>query len=92
MGKEQPKGAKERIAELEAKVPRWIPVGERLPEHGVQVLGALRGCGSGRYNISRINYNKHAEDYDWEADGFEIGYCWDVTHWMPLPEPPTGEG
>ena len=56
----------------------WIPVSERLPEHMVQVLGALKST-SGKYNISRINYNKHATDYDWEADGFEVSCPYSLT-------------
>ena len=75
--------------ELEAQ-HRWRRVEDGLPKSGVQVLGALRGE-SGRYSISRINYTNSATDHDWEADGWEIGNCWTVTHWMPLPAPPEGE-
>lgn len=54
----------------------WIPVAERLPEVGEKVL----------------TFENHG---DWES----IDSCyWDrlwkanhVTHWQPLPSPPTGE-
>lgn len=80
--------ARSRIEALEAQLAeRWISVEDRLPGSEVQVLGALRGE-SGKYNISRINYTSAATDHDWEADGWELGNCWTVTHWMPLPAPP----
>ena len=59
---------------------KWIPVTERLPERGVEVLV----CDT-------------REDYVsiWEhmGDGLWFGneVIWateDITHWMPLPEPP----
>lgn len=63
-------------------VPSWIPVTERLPkEHGRYLCniksGAFRGC-----------YYQAIRYYD--QYGFRDGciYTDDVTHWMPLPEPP----
>ena len=64
---------------------RWIPVNERLPEgHGkylcVLKSGAFRGC----YYQMIMYHDQH---------GFRDGcvYYDDVTHWMPLPEPPKEE-
>jgi hypothetical protein len=72
------------IAELEA-AQRWIPVSERLP-----LL---------RYSNAVLVYTKSGETYsglylgnnEWTGllHDFREG---DVTHWMPLPEPPIVYG
>ena len=64
-------------------VQEWISVKDRLPESGKDVvLIALRWgevdigwCENGRWGSEFVN------EYD---DG-------EVTHWMPLPQPPKGE-
>lgn len=79
------------IEKLRAQLPRWIPVEERLPEYGVRVLATDMYEGDDYTGIWT------REEYEDEADG-----CWyddhgwwhasdDVTHWMPLPEPPKEE-
>jgi hypothetical protein len=65
-----------RIAELEAKT-RWIPVSERLPETNKSVL-TLDQYG----NQATLGY--YPDD---ECGGFGM-YPYEVTHWMPLSEPP----
>ena len=50
---------------------RWIPVTERLPDIGIEVLIYSEDDGI-------------CMDY---YGGDSFGY-YDVTHWMPLPEPP----
>jgi hypothetical protein len=65
----------ERISQLEAQVPRWIPVEERLPEQDTLVLvGGYGEVASGFYHEKHGLWITHAEI--------------DFTHWMPLPEPP----
>lgn len=67
----------DEIERLQAE-RRWIPVSERLPEEGVEVLvfdekgDYLTDC-LRRWQNGSLN---------WEND--DDG----VTHWMPLPEPP----
>lgn len=81
--------ARKRIAELEAQVPKWISVEERLPEMSDIVLVIANG--KPREHITLINAFLIASywgEEGWIADGFE---GWDklaVTHWMPLPEGP----
>jgi len=59
---------------------RWIPVGERLPEEGVDVLVSRDGrCHVAGYETFR-NGNVH-----WTLASFESVT---PTHWMPLPAPP----
>ena len=71
-----------RIAELEAKVPRWIPVTEKIPPDQEEVL-VLTMSKNGVRNVDK-GY--------WAIDHFiHLGRA-EVTHWMPLPEPPETDG
>ena len=62
---------------LEAGKPKWIPVTERLPEDGIQVLVCTK---HGKLFPAHSKYGK------WRVSGSVT-----ITHWMPLPEPPKGE-
>ena len=67
------------IQQLEAQVPRWISVEERLPEEYRRVLGT---CCMGVFEAM----------YDgkyWRIA--ELPFEDTVTHWMPLPEAPKEE-
>lgn len=59
----------------------WISVKDRLPEEGSEVLACL----SNPYSVFTADYNRGYFDL--------LGYLGNgkeqVTHWMPLPEPPT---
>lgn len=68
--------AADHIAELEAE-RRWIPVEERLPKDQQTVIAFGPG----------VNEPEALEFF--EGDWFdETGPVMDITHWMPLPEPP----
>ena len=63
--------------------PKWIPVTERLPEEYENVLV----CSGGYVEPGWIGGDRVFYTYDkYESDIID-----DVTHWMPLPEPPKGE-
>ena len=74
---------KEGITKRWNKRPdNWISIKERLPEEGTWVLAFSK-------TIEVLFFdgeNKHGihwlQDGDWDAP---------VTHWMPLPEPPTNQ-
>jgi len=63
--------------------PKWISVNERMPEKYVNVLCHLRSLDrqSEYYSIDHL-----MEDGQW----WKAANSWkhEVTHWMPLPEPP----
>ena len=64
---------------------KWIPVTERLPKHGEIVLCYLK------FEEARILQWDNVAAW-WL--GYGSGDDWrkmDVTHWMPLPEPPKGD-
>ena len=63
--------------------PKWIPVTERLPEEYETVLVCSGGyVEPGWLGCDRVFYTH---------DKYESDTIYDVTHWMPLPEPPKGE-
>ena len=75
----------DEVDELESKIPRWISVEERLPEHEDDVLLYVEDYGSwitlGRKSGDGWYVNEAAEGGGPKPlDRF--------THWMPLPEPP----
>ena len=61
------------------KVPKWIPVSERLPEDGAEVLA---------WSQSGFAYVDWWIDGAWKVNSLVDGKYEFVTHWMPLPEPP----
>ena len=75
------------IRQLEAQVPKWISVEDRLPEATIPPHDVLvyHNIGGGMY-IDRAWYS-----YDIHKWRSCLGDKLKVTHWMPLPEPPKEE-
>ena len=71
----------------------WIPVTERLPETcGYPVLMvAVNKYGQKKIVKGFTNYECPVEFCTNEKEHDLCWHCWEVTHWMPLPEPPKGE-
>lgn len=67
---------------------KWIPVTERLPEPFVSVLA----CIPSEAPLPTVHESYVADHDKWvcilTAERYKDG---EVTHWMPLPEPPKGE-
>lgn len=86
---EERNAAVELTGELASK-PRWIPVKESLPEGEVIAVNALKGSyGYREYIIGYVDEDYESDSgYSCESEG-EI--LVNVTHWMPLPEPPREE-
>lgn len=71
-------------AEIMAEM--WVPVTERLPEEYTEVLVT----DGDRVHIGGW-YGRVADGPQWLNCTQDIGPL-DVTHWMPLPQPPKKEG
>jgi hypothetical protein len=72
---------------------RWVPVGERLPEIGTDVLAM------GSEGVFQCRCILCGDSRRWEPlclDYHGCGCCGggnpNVTHWMPLPPGPEGQG
>ena len=68
----------------------WISVDDMLPDNGNRVLVFIGSC----YECITIGDTLSDSDGSWLIDNSldEFGHSyvtWDVTHWMPLPEPPN---
>ena len=67
-------------------VQEWIPVKDRLPEAGEYVV-----CIATRNPFSRfMPMVARIEKNGW-VNPITEQYISEVTHWMPMPEPPKGE-
>lgn len=87
----QSKDCSEAIAkyiELWKRQPNWIPVTERLPETHGHYLGHIVTGEFGQVSWEQIVFfDGHI--FLWEHNSEE--WHEEVTHWMPLPEPPKEE-
>lgn len=77
--------------------PRWISVEEQLPEKITNKV--LVYCKNGYIGFGHYEKFQGVEDWynlesgkpfrEWDLEDCET---YEVTHWMPLPEPPEVEG
>ena len=72
-------------AELRARVQEWISVNDRLPEAGGYVVCIAKRNPFSRFMpmVARIEKN------GW-VNPITEQYISEVTHWMPIPQPPKG--
>ena len=68
-------------------LPRWIPVTERLPKHLTSVIVHRKDGGIFIWEY----FDTSPTDECWIDDSMDVYSFYDVTHWMPLPEPPKEE-
>ena len=76
------KQLEDHIRDLAKVVPRWISVGERLPENGALVVALCR------YDFAPNRYYLLHERYDLRSNFWHDG---SAQYWMPLPELPEVE-
>lgn len=72
-----------------AAVQRWIATSERMPEEGTECLVVTK------YGVSIDTWQEqHEAPLSFSSATIPIGVMWDdhefedVSHWMPLPQPP----
>jgi hypothetical protein len=65
------------IDKLLARIPRWIPMTERLPDDGLEVLVTADGW-------MRIAYRTITDGWRIVGHG-KLDTARQPTHWMPLP-------
>ena len=63
----------------------WISVDERLPEHSQKVLV----CDDRQNMVTAMYVTFDNGGFDWCTS---VRLVYEVTHWMPLPEPPKMKG
>ena len=67
---------------------KWIPVTERLPEYKTEVLTRSK-MGTSGHSFAVAALWMVDDEIGWVFDdGFEPQDIAEITHWMPLPEPP----
>ena len=67
-------------------VQEWVSVKDRLPEDSGYYLVVYQDKYNGSISTAFDMYVKCKTDEWWEND-----FMRDVTHWMPIPQPPKGE-
>lgn len=72
-----------------AAVPQWIPVSDRMPEEGTECLVLTK------HGVTIDTWREqHEAPLSFSSATIPIGLMWDnyefedVSHWMPLPQPP----
>lgn len=78
------------IKQLEAQIPKWISVEERLPEDDVNVLiFAPATIGDDAIAMTSYTHNMHGYHIEgWRTPWQYFFYDHTITHWMYLPKPP----
>ena len=76
------------IRQLEAKIPKWVSVDEKLPENRQTVLFATRNNPAvyrGKYSCTG---DKQTHYFTTRIGRANSGGVYAASHWMPLPEIP----
>ena len=85
---------KELQAAKAQAVPQWIPVSERLPEYGANVLIVVDGETEAENQVFEFKSGKWSSGGFFESnkDDGRYYYVREVEYWMPLPAAPVKDG
>lgn len=88
MGRLKAQDEKQRMRRAFNRAQQWIPVTERLPDTDKDVLvyATTKFIGGFKIAIDKLEEGEQHPIWLYTHGWFE------VTHWMPLPEPPESEG
>jgi hypothetical protein len=76
------------MKDMEKKM-KWIKITDRLPESEGEILIYVNGyCTLGKYNISKKIFQEFAPNMFETMEWLKLE---NVTHWMPLPNPPENQ-
>ena len=67
-------------------IQKWIPVSERLPERNGTYLVCTFHDFYKTTKVAKASFKRNRGGFYGQG-----GHWSNVTHWMPLPEPPKGE-
>lgn len=70
------------------KNSNWISVKDRLPEINGSVLTASYSSDKDKYLIELVLFDDGYFYSIYDAEEMTNDSHWEITHWMPLPEPP----
>ena len=73
------------------RVPRWIPVTERLPKDDEMVLAVVDAKTDMITFVRAVEPAVWCPEEGWILDSFPEAQVERVTHWMPIPEAPEVE-
>lgn len=73
------------LKERQYRLARWIPVEERLPEEGEQVIVWMPDCPHHPCGMDIGSCMTDSWGVSWMVSGGRSAF---PTHWMPLPKPP----
>lgn len=73
----------DEVEKARASAPSWVNVDEKLPKRGQKVLVYAPGYGCLAVSERETEAGQFSLEIDCGSDGY-------VTHWMPLPAPPSG--
>ncbi len=77
------------IGQIMVDIPHWIPCSERMPKDNTLVLYVWRSENGNVSVLHGWHYSIRGLGSAWHQSGVGIERPDDeVTHWMPLPEPP----
>lgn len=71
------------ISKMETTTPKWISVEDALPQWGKLVKI--------KFKNGKEDERRFSADYKWVSKGMQTCESVYVTHWLPLPPPPTTE-
>ena len=70
-------------------IRQWISVKDRLPPHQGKKVLVINGHGDVR--IYALWKREYGNKWTWIDENGKFNHVNDITHWMPLPEPPKEE-